>query len=361
VRTSVAEAAQLAVVIGSPGVDIFPPAGVVGEGHVPGAKNPNPSPADLVLIENSLERAFTDQEVDALPGGGALDVIAYLACRRAGTVRLVTVLGDESDPASRFVHPPLNELEPLGADCHSYTPIVQGFHISASLIERDIINGEVGNRMARIRRGDEKWPYLDQDHIAEAVKGAGLVVAASVKDPKVWGHVFTGVPEEGFLAVNWGSCDLSDDLGNVQGQMRERNPGLLTANEHEMLRIVTGESNGKKKITVDEALGYAETASRQYAEYVLCTLGAAGMVYANNGSAEFLSALPDPPGPIHTLGAGDRILAVAADCLSRGHTFEEALLAANMSANQVIMYEGAYGDLYDEIRRANQPARAAAL
>lgn len=349
----VAEAMPTAACFGSPGVDLLPTAGVVGPNHVPGAKTTELSSGDVAWIEKNLQGLGTAEGVMARPSGGVLSVFARLAVLRNGAAKLVAVVGDNSDPASRFLRPDLKQLEALGADC-SYIQTIGGYTIQASIVEKAFReDGTIGNRMIRIREGMPKAEYLGATCVAAACENTNLVVLAGVKDMELSECILEQAPENSFVAGCWGTCDLVASIDEVRGQMGQRPFDLLSANEYEAGAIL-----GKDKADdIEDAKRHAADLSAKYARFAMCTL-AEGIAYAHDGFADFEEALPDPPGGVHTLGAGDSVLAVAAHYLSLGYPIDEAAREASRTANKVIRYRGAYDDLDYKIRAATKLVRA---
>jgi sugar/nucleoside kinase (ribokinase family) len=322
--------AKEVVCFGAGAFDVYPPEGEVGPKHIPGAKvgwSEETQTRLEMLLETSAERHV---------GGNALNVVAYMACHntRGETVVFASILGGEDDPASTFIR---RHLGALGIVNRALT--VPGYEPSVSIIERKASGSD---RMVYGRRRTPMNGYMTEEYIRTTTKDAALVAAASLKDVLLTRRVFAQTPDTAFLSYNPGSSEFNDHPADLITLMNERTPDLLALNDEEAALLLGADADTDPRRLAEIA--------NQYARYVLCTLGKAGMLLAHNGSVIHRPAQDIPSGAVKdTLGAGDRAHAVTIQGLRAGLPAEQILDAVAESTAQVILHNGAHGDLYERI------------
>ncbi len=198
--------------------------------------------------------------------------------------------------------------------------------------------------------------YLTDEMISDTVGNANAVVVASLKDMSLTRRVFRHIPDGAFSSFNPGSSDYKKQyLGELRDIMSEHPPTVLAVNDQEVSQLV-GENirDEKGEVDVDQARRLAGKATR-YAPYVLCTLGASGMLLAYNGDVEYHPAPDVPPHLVKdTLGAGDRTHVIVADLLKRQTPEEDILPQVAQGVASVIQVRGAHADLYSSFNSNGQ-------
>jgi sugar/nucleoside kinase (ribokinase family) len=304
--------------------DYFRPVGEVGDNHRPGAK------VGWTDREDDLLRKLIDSDCETHVGGNAMNVLAYLALRGAGRpeVGFASALGH--DRASNAIRNSLDTLgiRPLTTTHEDYLP-------SVSIIER--LRGS--DRMVRGRPRTPLNPHISDLQIKRATTDANLVVAASLKSITLADRVFTLTPEDTFIAYNPGSSEFADPDGLLE-IMTARKPGLLALNDEELYQLTGAEADADPVEVVAEA--------NRYANYVLCTLGAKGILLAHNHRVIHHPAVAlSPDEVVDTLGAGDRANAITIDSLRMRRSGQEIVRRVAHGTAALIQHTGAHGDLYN--------------
>ena len=319
---------------GAGAVDYFLPPGVVGPGHIPGAKG-GWSEVEEARIAEFLD---TPDLAEVHLGGNAVNALAYLACHNSigANVRFISALG--TDTTSDAIRSGLRRIR-LAHD----TVQDPDYHPSVSIIERLSAGSD---RMVRGRPRTPLDGFITNQQIHDATKHADAVVAASLKSADLATRIFALTPEDAFVSYNPGSSEFNkpDALHSV---MCERKPNLLALNDEEIALLFGADP---KTVTPDTAKMMAEEASVRYAHNVLCTLGKDGLALANRGRITYRPANTVPSDQVvDTLGAGDRAHAVTLDGLLARKPHDVILREAAASTANLVQHVGAHGDLYEHI------------
>jgi len=117
-----------------------------------------------------------------------------------------------------------------------------------------------------------------------------------------------------------------------EADLREINPFIIKPNSVEICTIA-----GKKLASINEIKDYAKKLS-SFAENVLVSLGADGLVYAGGGKV--IHCIPPEVRVISSVGAGDTTLAGFIKSLVEGESAERSVIYATACGTASVLLEG---------------------